>query len=279
MSPENTRMSLPAPLSPWIWCCVWLTLIWLPLYSIDSRIEPAFSKSSNISELDSTHVEIFTIGDSILKYSLPDTAEFDKILGGNNTWNHIWVEGGNWKDFLPKLDTISKKEPSTIIIQDSILLEYEVPNLPARSYQYLKDTIKDYLHIIKTPQITTQRTKPPIIEITPETIMIWNEQVGINYARNQEINKEAVQFLTTLQSISRKIIIIHLPRTDRLHAGKSQDNWMDHLTNTLNNLNIEFITLGNPLLEDQCYDGTHPNEMGQEVRTRQFIELIESLPK
>jgi len=215
-------------------------------------------------------VRIFALGDSLLRYSLPSPGEFNSMLGGDTEWLHLCEPAAHWSDFDPLIGDFRALRPSLIIVQDSLLKKREHrPSRLEKAFFNVRKMIgrfvKNILHGVSKPAQNDSRFELAEVQ----------NSLRKTYTSNIPAEPKTLDFIARLKLIGGSVVVIHLPRSSSLNAGREEKEWLDYLQRTLEPMGIPVVTLGQPLPDDHYKaDQSHTNDLGRAVRIEQFKKFV-----
>lgn len=282
-------MTIPALFRPWFWALGWFAMIWYGgeywINQYENLIqEPTKPDISRILLQDDDMPLVLGLGDSLIGWSLPADDQLEAKLKRHLNWERYWTSAASWHYFSDLPIVAKKKRPILILVMDSVFINANT-NKPTP----LPHKLRLYLSAAKQAWTTGRPLRDQIAEHVPrdrnmlfcyprtpneETILV--NTLRNKYASNEYLSDESVQFLQDLRQWAYRVIVIHLPRTQTIESQiePAQRKWLERFSTYLQREGVEMIQLGQPLPEDHYCDGSHPNEIGRNVRVNQFIELL-----
>lgn len=274
-------MKVDKILHPWLWAIFWLVIFsssYLSLLEVQKRflLEDLLRKvgNGNLSTNDGMKVSAFIgIGDSLLVYSLPSEAGFQSKLSTNTKWGMYWMPAGSWQAFKRFTDAGKDNlHNTTFILQDSIFLNRK--ELTFRRHLNLLEqgfiNSFDSEHSLDESLIEMFHRARPIKCNADERLAFF----PADFVYQESIlTTDALNFLRSLKAQSKQVIVISLQRAPNKQEYL-QKSWRVKLNNELSNEGIQLLPIGDAMPEQYYCDGSHPNEKGRELRTAQFLQLI-----
>ena len=260
-------MTIHPALRPWLWCCVWLAVIWIPLVM---RANEFWLQSHGIPAEATGTPRIIAIGDSLLGRSLPPAEEFNALLPDGIYWLHVALDARDFRYFVALVSGLTRLEPDIILVEDQLLL-----NKWAELQSSLLDKEKRYTSAVVSDLFNLpEETLPELIPFPKEVRLKYLQWA---YQSNLRFSTQALVFLQKLQEISDRVIVFSLPRAESLSPGAVEDRWLVMARQKLEPMGIPIIRLGETLPEDFYSDGSHVNDSGRAVRVAQFQKLVEEI--
>lgn len=274
-------MTVSQAYRPWLWCVVFLALGWSLIYSITREYWPHTSGIPLVSsqQLPQAQKEDFlaivALGDSLLERSLPRPGTFNATLPDNVYWLHITYGGRDWREFEPLIGKLSWFQPQFILLEDQLLLTRP----PGNGIAWLRKARKSLNFLVA--EILGLSNEPPV-ERAPFNHVSENREDRLRHLNqwhldNTPLDPLSVEFLEKLKRTGARVIVFRLPKSASLDAIEGRKPWEEMLGTLLNQMGIDFVTLGESLEDDLYYDGAHTNENGLLIREEQFRELVRSL--
>jgi hypothetical protein len=274
-------MKVDKTLYPWLWALFWLAIFSSSYFSL-IEMQNRFLKQDllhkvgdgKLSTKDGMKILPFIgIGDSLLVYSLPSEADFQSKLDANIKWGMYWMPAASWQAFERFSDAGSENlHDTTFILQDSIFLNRKELTF-ARHVNLLKKGLLSSIggeHRLNKSLIEMFHRARPIKCNANERIPF----IPTDYSYQQSIlTTDALNFLRGLKAQSRQVIVISLQRAPNKQESL-QKKWRVKLNNELNKEGIKYLSIGYAMSEEYYCDGSHPNDKGRELRTSQFLQLI-----
>ncbi len=225
-----------------------------------------------------TRPNIVVLGNSLVGRSFPLSSEVSHFFGEKYSWANVWIGGASYKDFSGFFLESTQHYDLIIINLDTLA------HGPSRRG---RRTLKNYPNMVKRRLLFD-----PIQNIFEEFYLAsqgWCksrdkesiEKIVDNINKRYNFNKntfnERAQFLQSLKAVSKKIVVVELPRAGSLteKVGASLISYRDHFSTFLQEQGVEFVSLGESMPEDHYCDGSHPNDRGRKVRRAQLLNLVE----
>lgn len=244
-----------------------------------------------------TPPDILILGDSLLAQSLPGHNDQPDLFGERYTWAKFGLPWGRYKDFR----AISPDQPrryKIILINQGVLIGDNIWDQPDKSIKsilrlaikYGRRQLGKPLQVSATATQQTGTFERPgrdrqKSEKTtnqncklPDAQQISRKAYELNwrYRHGTVLSGEAQAFLHSLNASAETVIILRLPRAASLEKQVSGnlEIFQEALSSVLAGQNIPLIELGSAMPDDHYCDGSHPNELGQTIRTRQLVDLV-----
>ncbi len=274
---------MPKVLRPWLWTVIWLAVFWCGYFYLELRQNQLLQEELlvKLDKLSASSVNAqktsayIVLGDSLLAYSLPSEASFQKELGSQVLWLQYWFSNATWQEFTVFSGIRSKSmQRTTFYIQDSLFLHRRQIRFSER-LRRIKDAIikKESLGAALLTDMYHQSRK----EGCSVVYAYDNDKFIAQYTYKDHIlTKDSKKFLHDLKVQSKQVVVLAIPRAKN-NIERLQINWRNQLQTELKREGISLITLGPSMPADYYCDGNHPNNKGREVRTMQMQSLIKRI--
>ena len=275
-------MNIPQIFRPWTWCLAWLfvffgliALLEKQFYELaikpDCRMEYSLLSKQPPSSIDSPLV--IALGDSLLKHAIPKTQWLDNDL----RWYRTNIPAAQQKQFSPILYAIEEVKPKILLVQDNLLLERKKLRFAIRA----KKTCRYLASLVLPIQTDTCNKVLELDDLSPN-IRTGQELLDLKiayreeYAKSMVLSESSKQWLIQLQNLADKVVIVHFPRSIAQSTNSGSEEWLRSIRTELAKLNIEVLSVGNPMDDTYYRDGAHVNLKGRDLRMQQLALIIES---
>jgi len=269
---------------PWLWALVWLSVIaavGVMVYQDQSdwrrKLLGEYWKKKYLVN-DDAFPSILLIGDSLVGRSFPQPDEEPNLFGANRLWANIWLGGASYADFS-EFFAHAGIHHDLIIINLATLAKEPATKGHGRKFRRYPKIVERYLLHDPIEQIFKEHyqiTRGYCGKRDTEETKKWVKNIKNRYSFNKKPSDNLVHFLQSMKSVSRKVVVVELPRSELLSEklGGSLTSLRDYFSPILESQGVEFVTLGGSLPEDLYCDGSHPNLDGRVVRRQQLINLV-----
>lgn len=244
-----------------------------------------------------TPPDILILGDSLLAQSLPGHNDQPDLFGEGYTWAKFGLPWGRYNDFTA-ISSDQTRRFKIIVINQGVLTGDNIWDQPEKS---IKSILRLAIHygrrqlgkLVKTSARATQQAGPVErpesdgpgpVETTNQNCKLQNarqisrkaDALNWRYRYGTVLSGEALAFLRSLNASADVVVVLRLPRAISLEklVSDNLENYQRALSSVLSEQNIPLIELGSVMPDDHYCDGSHPNELGQTIRTRQLVDLV-----
>ena len=274
-------------LRPWWWALGWLLLITIMAtvvhaFQVEWRREligrywtqKYFSASSNLPD-------VLVLGDSLVGSSFPPSGKQPKLFGEDYSWANLWLARGAYTDFYGLLSDIPLHAKVILVGQDS-LVRNGIQADPRISIKLFLKTLVGYIQFgpsEKAIEIGFGLSKHHCKSRDESRVSEVVERLSEQYSASEPLSPDAILFLSSLKSIADRVVVVELPRAESLNheVDDALISFRHRLSVQLQEEGVSFVTLGESLPENYYCDGSHPNELGKQVRTQQLVKLVQEI--
>lgn len=280
-----------AAFRPWAWACVWIFIIWgSGFYAtktlIQRPMETFFDEIEAFPEKSDAFI-VIAFGDSLLRTSLPEAQEFRATLGNRVHWLHRHLAGADLLDFRYEIEMALDRGVDLILIQDALLLNTGRDQSPIQRFLRIAKRFVGYA--LTSPQKLTE-DRQLLHELKHHSDAVYNPMVAspkIQEAREyrRKVYRDSTplrpEIKAEIQSIlvrhATKLVIFHLPAAAEFDPSSPHTPWLEELAREMIKIEVDTVSIGEPLKHNLYSDGRHINKWGQSARQEQFTSLIDKV--